>query len=229
MAMQRVEFTALPDESGPVSPDRLDELQDNIDEAKIDRTPSTAFSGNLNDIKTTSFIYASGSAINIPRKGYSFYMTTIALNNDYIYQEAKRVTNSMAAMETFERQCFNGTWTDWKQTNIPIVTTREFKTGKIIDGKEEYGKLINLGNLPNASTKNVAHGINNFTTACNITKIEGFAQGDNTSCFPLPYSSPSGLTLCIGIIITNSNISVVTGNDRSSLTGHVTLYYTKNN
>ena len=212
-----------------ISAENLNLMQTNVDEAKIDRTPSTPFSGDLNDIKTTSFIYASGSTINIPRKGYSFYMTTIALKNNYIYQEAKRVANSMAAMETFERQCFNGTWTDWKQTNIPIVTTTEFKTGKIIDGKEEYGKLINLGNLPNASTKNVPHGINNFTTACNITKIEGFAQGDNTSCFPLPYSSPSDLTSCIGIIITNSNISVVTGNDRSSLTGHVTLYYTKNN
>ena len=32
MAMKRVKFTALPDESGPVSPDRLDELQDNVEE-----------------------------------------------------------------------------------------------------------------------------------------------------------------------------------------------------
>lgn len=225
--MEKINF--INNSEPDISAENLNLMQTNVDEAKIDRTPSTPFSENLNDIKTTSFIYAAGSAINIPRTGYSFYITTIALNNKYTYQEAKRVTNSMAAMETFERQCFNGTWTDWKQTNIPIVTTTEFKTGKIIDGKEEYGKLINLGNLPNASTKNVPHGIKNFTTACNITKIEGFAQGDDTSCFPLPYSSPSGLTLCIGIIITNSNISVVTGNDRSSLTGHVTLYYTKNN
>ena len=225
--MEKINF--INNSEPDISAENLNLMQTNVDVAKIDRTSSTPFSENLNDIKTTSFIYAAGSAINIPRTGYSFYITTIALNNKYTYQEAKRVTNSMAAMETFERQCFNGTWTDWKQTNIPIVTTTEFKTGKIIDGKEEYGKLINLGNLPNASTKNVPHGIKNFTTACNITKIEGFAQGDNTSCFPLPYSSPSGLTLCIGITITNSNISVVTGNDRSSLTGHVTLYYTKNN
>lgn len=225
--MEKINF--INNSEPDISAENLNLMQTNVDEAKIDRTPSTSFSENLNDIKTTSFIYAAGSAINIPRTGYSFYITTIALNNNYTYQEAKRVTNSMAAMETFERQCYNGTWTEWKQTNIPIVTTTEFKTGKIIDGKEEYGKLINLGNLPNASTKNVPHGIKNFTTACNITKIEGFAQGDNTSCFPLPYSSPSELTSCIGIIFTNSNISVVTGNDRSSLTGHVTLYYTKNN
>lgn len=227
MAMPRVKFTALPDESGPVSPDRLDELQDNIDEAKIDRTPSTSFSENLNDIKTTSFIYASGGTINIPRTGYSFYITTIALNNNYIYQEAKRAANSMAGMETFERQCFNGTWTEWKQTNIPIITTgTEVKTGRVIDGKEEYGKKIDIGALPNATSKYINTGLSNIT----LTRaIEG-VMSNETSQRPLPYVSNSNAANSVTLYLngSGSQLSVLTGYDWSSLTGHVTLYYTKN-
>ena len=225
MAMPRVKFTALPDESGPVSPDRLDELQDNVDEAKIDRTPSTSFSENLNDIKTTSFIYASGGTINIPRTGYSFYITTIALNNNYIYQEAKRAANSMAGMETFERQCFNGTWTEWKQTNIPIITTgTEVKTGRVIDGKEEYVKRLDIGNLPNATSKNVNHGLSNVK----IERLEGVATNNGLQALPLPFASEQGVSSSIRLQSWGSYVSVYTGTDRSAFTGVVDIYYTKN-
>lgn len=225
MAMPRVKFTALPDESGPVSPDRLDELQDNVDEAKIDRTPSTSFSENLNDIKTTSFIYASGGTINIPRTGYSFYITTIALNNNYIYQEAKRAANSMAGMETFERQCFNGTWTEWKQTNIPIITTgTEVKTGRVIDGKEEYVKRLDIGNLPNATSKNVNHGLSNVK----IERLEGVATNNGLQALPLPFASEQGASSSIRLQSWASYVSVYTGTDRSAFTGVVYIYYTKN-
>lgn len=225
MAMKRVKFTALPDESGPVSPDRLDELQDNVDEAKIDRTPSTSFSENLNDIKTTSFIYASGGTINIPRTGYSFYITTIALNNNYIYQEAKRAANSMAGMETFERQCFNGTWTEWKQTNIPIITTgTEVKTGRVIDGKEEYVKRLDIGNLPNATAKNVNHGLSNVK----IERLEGVATNNGLQALPLPFASEQGASSSIRLQSWGSYVSVYTGTDRSAFTGVVDIYYTKN-
>lgn len=222
MAMPRVKFTALPDESGPV---RLDELQDNVDEAKIDRTPSTSFSENLNDIKTTSFIYASGGTINIPRTGYSFYITTIALNNNYIYQEAKRAANSMAGMETFERQCFNGTWTEWKQTNIPIITTgTEVKTGRVIDGKEEYVKRLDIGNLPNATSKNVNHGLSNVK----IERLEGVATNNGLQALPLPLASEQGVSSSIRLQSWGSYVSVYTGTDRSAFTGVVDIYYTKN-
>lgn len=227
MAMQRVKFTALPDESGPVSPDRLDELQDNVDEAKIDRTPSTSFSENLNDIKTTSFIYASGGTINIPRTGYSFYITTIALNNNYIYQEAKRAANSMAGMETFERQCFNGTWTEWKQTNIPIITTgTEFKTGRVIDGKEEYGKKIDIGALPNATTKTVATGLTNITRT---RPIMGVAIAENGNSKDIPNKEGTDASIIyVKVNASGNTLTVGTKSDLTTYSGHVTIYYTKN-
>lgn len=36
-----------------------------------------------------------------------------------------------------------------EQINVKITTGQEFKTGRIISGKEEYGKRIDFGALPN--------------------------------------------------------------------------------
>lgn len=81
---------------------------------KIDKnTPS--YSGDLNDIKTTGFTYADGTAHNSPLNGYSFYVTTIALNNKYVSQKALRVSNELANMKEYVRECYNGTWGSWKQ------------------------------------------------------------------------------------------------------------------
>ena len=79
------------------------------------------FSGDLNTIKTTGFTYATGIASNIPVAGYSFYITTIALNEYYTYQEARRVDENTNNFNTYERQCYGGNWTDWKQTNTNVL------------------------------------------------------------------------------------------------------------
>ena len=81
---------------------------------KIDKN-TKSYSGDLNDIKTTRFIYAEGAAINTPETGYSFYVTIIALNNNYVSQKALRVSNVAANMKEYVRECYNGTWGSWKQ------------------------------------------------------------------------------------------------------------------
>lgn len=57
-----------------------------------------------------------------------------------------------------------------KADKVNITTDTEFKTGRIIDGKEEYGKIINVGYLE-AGYKEIAHRITNWAR---ITRIEGF-------------------------------------------------------
>lgn len=75
----------------------------------------TTFSGDLNNIKKTCFLYADGNATNIPLTGYSFYVTTIALNNNYVHQRASRASSSLENFSTYERQCYSGSWTDWNR------------------------------------------------------------------------------------------------------------------
>ena len=110
-------------------------------------------------------------------------------------------------------------WHNWITIYQNITTGTPFETGRTIDGKKEYGKRIDLGNLPNASTKNVAHGLTNIT----FTGIDGMAGG-----YPLPFVNPSDSNSSIALYISGSNIVIITKYDRSSMTGYATVYYTKN-
>ena len=112
------------------------------------------------------------------------------------------------------------------QTNVEnalitnITTGTEFETGRVIDGKKEYGKRIDFGYLPNASSKLVAHGLSNVT----YTGLEGIT----TNGIPLPLGHPSGTSYNILLQINSNSVQVVTGTDRSSYYAYITLYYTKN-
>lgn len=102
-------------------------------------------------------------------------------------------------------------------------TTETLTNKKWIDGKPIYRKVINLGSLPNTTTKSVAHGI---TGATYFLPVVGVAAG-GTSYINLPYSSPAGLQYSISINVNGSNVDIVTGVDRSAWTGYAVLEYTK--
>lgn len=88
-------------------------------------------------------------------------MTTIALNENFITQEAKIVSDSNI-FKTFERQCYAGIWSEWSAKQLEITTGIEFETNEIRNGKVVYGKIIDFGILPNQSQKSVPHNIENL-------------------------------------------------------------------
>lgn len=197
---------------------------DELEKTKISNSLEQ-FSGDLNTIKTTGFTYATGTASNIPVAGYSFYITTIALNEYYTYQEARRVDENTNNFNTYERQCYGGNWTDWRHIDCQKITTGvEFETGRIIDGKKEYGKRVRLGNLPNNEMKYVAHGISNIT----FTKIEGICDNGLGDRLTLPYINIDSLGASILMYIDGADIRIKTYSDKSTYVGYATLYYTKN-
>lgn len=107
----------------------------------------------------------------------------------------------------------------------PNYSTSEVDTKvKWIDNKTIYRKTIDIGALPNATGKQVNHGISGLDT---VVKMEGFAKDPNAFT-PLPFpgsaSNPAGF---IQVGITSTAVSIGTGTDRSNATGYVTLYYTK--
>ena len=95
------------------------------------------------------------------------------------------------------------------------------KTGRKIDGYDEYVIRIDLGSLPNTSTSTTALGV----TINKLTKIEGnaYRQNDNVS-FPLPFVS-NDINMCIGLWVQNNNLIVTTGADRSTVVGWANIYY----
>lgn len=104
-------------------------------------------------------------------------------------------------------------------------STSEADTGFTwIDGKIIYKKTVDIGNLPNNTSKSVAHNISNLST---LVKIEGAAKS-STGFLPLP----TVLTVAanqVGVTVDSTNVNIYTGLDRSSYSGYVTLYYTKSN
>ena len=109
--------------------------------------------------------------------------------------------------------------------NLSYSTT-EHKTGKKwIDGKDIYEKVIDLGNLPNATVKQVN---TNITNLAKVVSLQGVANIANTDYFfPLPLPSKTNINEVVNIYHYNSQIVIESGVDRSTWTGVVTLEYTK--
>lgn len=107
----------------------------------------------------------------------------------------------------------------------PNYSTSEVDTKvKWIDGKTIYRKTINIGALPNATSKTVAHGITNLGL---VIKAEGFASESSSVRITFPFTSAAAVGDQVAMRFEATNIVIITGVDRSSFSGYVTLYYTK--
>ena len=104
-------------------------------------------------------------------------------------------------------------------------STNEVKTGgKWIDGKPIYRKTISCGALPNNTTKNVAHGINNLER---VIKTEGYSVGTAGSAgsfIPVPYVS--GVPMAMYVDMTNLVLQT-SGTYSNYSDTYVTIEYTK--
>lgn len=103
---------------------------------------------------------------------------------------------------------------------INYSTTEQTLNETWTGGEAIYQKTVSIGTLPNTTTKTVAHGITSLGVI-----INSIAWCDNgTNQTPVDYSSP---TVGISLYVDDTNINIVTVDDRSTFTGFVTLQYTK--
>lgn len=113
---------------------------------------------------------------------------------------------------------------DW--TTMPDnYSTSEIATGSTwIDGKPLYKKTVDVGALPNSTSKSVAHGISNLNI---VVKTEGSAKDISGVRIALPFASVANVADQISIRIETSSIVIIAGVNRSGFSGYVTLWYTK--
>lgn len=80
----------------------------------------------------------------------------------------------------YQRGYYNNNWSDWISLIQDISAGTEFETGRIIDGKKEYGKRIDIGSLANntATSFNKATGI----STAKVTRIEGTGFSSRCRC-----------------------------------------------
>lgn len=103
-----------------------------------------------------------------------------------------------------------------------IVIGQEVATNEYEGGKQVFIKKIDIGSLPNAARKIVETGLTNVK----VTKLHGIAR-DSSIQIPLPFVYTE-LPSCIGVMFVNGSLYINTGNDRTGLTGEITIHYTKN-
>ena len=109
---------------------------------------------------------------------------------------------------------------------VPLAPTTAYSTSekdsglRWIDDSTIYQKTISLGALPNASSSTDAHGITNLDQ---IIKIEGMAD-DGTDQIPLPYYHA---TDGVDVSVDDTNITIVTEDNKAGFTGYLTIFYLK--
>lgn len=102
-----------------------------------------------------------------------------------------------------------------------IYSYEERLVGTWVDGKPLYEKTVDFGNLPNATTKEVPHGIEDVDL---IWLHDGLAKTENGTCVPLNFPCPGNMvqTYC-----DKNKISITTQYNRSEYSSIVILRYTK--
>ena len=124
---------------------------------------------------------------------------------------------------------FDGTTNDipegWEEvTNPDSYSTSEIKTNKIwIDGKPIYSKVIDLGTLPNGTSKNVAHNISNLGT---VIRLSAMTVGDNRFVIP-ETRNQTYPEYQVGLWCNSTNIVIETGTDRTNTSAFAIIEYTK--
>ena len=99
-------------------------------------------------------------------------------------------------------------------------STTEHIVGKWIDGSEIYEKVVDLGDMPNNTSKDVVHGISNLGFVCGIDVIMYQA----TVWAVTPYIFSNGY---INVYATPTAITVTSTRDTSTYKGIATIRYTK--
>jgi hypothetical protein len=92
-----------------------------------------------------------------------------------------------------------------------------------IGGETIYQKTINVGTLPNTTTKNVAHGI---TGLAYVILFTGWAM-NATESIPIPFVNTRDIN-SVQVQSNSTNLRVTTGIDRTAFTTcYVTMFYVK--
>lgn len=99
-------------------------------------------------------------------------------------------------------------------------STAEQKIGTWIDGKTIYRKVIDLGNLPNNTTKTVN---TNIVGGLKVISLRGIAIGNYS--FPLPFVVENYISMYAGNEASNIIINAI--GDRSNFIGYAIIEYTK--
>lgn len=112
-----------------------------------------------------------------------------------------------------------------KQDKLNITTGTEYETGRIIDGKKEYGLRKNLGAFANSGRKDFSTGLSG---SCKITKYHLFAKNkSNGQVLTVPFMNLSNTQYLAGYFNDPALVATMNNYDFSGYDLIIEVYYTK--
>lgn len=222
--MDKIEFKNLPDTTTPLNAENLNTMQNNI-EAEINSLPVAKYrtSGTAFDDPNTTTYDLILTSLNTPESGVYYYIKTFFYQNKSATSNRSQIAIGYNNNKVWQRYYYDGTWSDWRVLNQVITTGTEYETGRIIDGKKEYGKKINIGALPNATAKYIATGLSNVK----VVDYSGMAFSSNAGR-KIPFAS-EGNYVDIYPNSSGATFTINTNYDYSSYSeAYLDVHYTKN-
>lgn len=117
-------------------------------------------------------------------------------------------------------------YTKRKEEMENITTGTEYETGRIIDGKKEYGLRKNLGAFANSGRKNFNTGL---LSSYKITKYQLFAKNkSNEQVLTVPFMSLNNTQYLSGYFDDATSVVTMNNFDFSRYDLIIEVYYTKN-
>lgn len=176
---------------------------------------------------TTDIVYIKANAYSAWDLDLELYQSTASILYDGTYTETPTGTlqalcsTATNRLELVASTLFVGGTEMAKHKNYEIGVEKE--TNEFFNDSRVYKKIIDIGVLPNNTSKEVETGLTNVT----LVDMRGIAtNGVITSC--MPFVSRGINVINIEAQQNNTKLYVGTNADFSTFTGTVTLEYTKN-
>ena len=172
---------------------------------------------DANTAVNNGWYYTGESTANLPNWDGAQYATL------FVERRAGRVFQTLKTSFTYPyveltRMSKDGgaTWSEWEYVNPPMLLGKEYRTTERYNGKPVYAKVVDIGGMPNTSSKTVYHGVSNIDTA-----IGG-------SVFATSEPASYVLALDVTVRILKDAILIETKSNFSNYTSNrVRMYYTK--
>ena len=173
---------------------------------------------DLNEAVESGFYTVAGTYQNGPADTGAGFSPLLVLSGS----EGNRIAqiyygNNTSFMGCIATRYYNNgkqAWSPWEWINPPMQLGVEYRTAERYNNEPIYAKAINFGQAPNATYKDVSHGIENFNQLVSYTGMMGGANLIETPALD-------------SIQIDASNIRITTNSDVSASYVYLVLRYTK--
>lgn len=119
---------------------------------------------------------------------------------------------------------YGNDWQPWEWVNPPMIPNVEYRTTERWNGKPVYAKAVDMGTMPNASIREVEHGIEDIQYVIDL-KVFARDAANNILYAPSTAGADTTLTAAAGVGI--NTVWVNTVSNRSAMSGYAYLKYTK--